>query len=89
MNSQSFFLSDCRSTVAAKAAPRVSSGSGFHIVSAHLVVRNCSPELLNEADHFLGIFSLVKEPRGFFLFGQSQRSLPNLFQGAKHGVRTG
>ena len=32
------------------------------VVSAHLIVHNRAPELLNEVDHFFRIFRFVEEP---------------------------
>ena len=46
---------------------RVINSDSNHPDSAHLVTRDCNPELFNKVDHFLRIFCLVKEACRQFL----------------------
>ena len=82
----SIFRFDCTSTVVVRSTTCVNSGS-YHMGSTHLIIHDCSPELVNEIDYFLRIFRLVKESCRLFLLQYSLRTLSDLLQGAKYEVR--
>ena len=83
---QSVFRFDCTSTAVVRSTPCVNSGS-YHVGSAHLIIHDCSPELVNEVDYFLRIFRFVKESCRLFLLQYGLRTLSNFLQGAEYEVR--
>jgi len=57
------------------------------VVSAHLIVQDRAPDLLNEVDHFLRVHLFIKESFSFTFVQYGLCSLFNFLQSAKREIR--